>query len=735
MLHHWFVPGRSHVCVFLLFLQFRDIIANIIKQHELRRGGAGGRTGPSMSNSNSKRQIYPLLTTESEMDYAKELVNAIFLRLGSVFRSLTLVVQTLCASRLHAPSAGLSILKDEESQSLENEIFFDSDPISVVMHECQGLWKMMQAECQHVISVVLGTSRNLPGEILGDSVDISKKSWLTSLMKASSKALVIADPEDLTPGQQVFSIKEQFVEEDKTGDVEDGNNGTTHYDIEHLIRGILGLEGCNLALAPSLYIPTVDLASSCVSTLNHIVTDRKGGPKNGTKNRRLLSGFNRQRNEKEQVEDLGPLHSYLMEILQMDFLPSIFVECQRQTKILVDGTDALKLQGHVQHNRGSNSPAILPVAEESVKMAQNVLKWAAMIPAMSVDLIGVLENALGRVVESLQSKIKTIGGKSLAMELSGNTNMIRIMAQEPIAKLLGGPEYFDGGMNTGAMGSFLSSAILSNFSSGRVVLSDEIMSQCLSQMPIDKKALILQENSDMKKLVLIASIGESADYISDNILAYANSLDFRSDDIKDKRSPKDTFAGLMHLSHRFRSITGFCIRCLRGEAMMHVLYAMQSIVHVSRYRADFETKMSLMAPKLASMDELLAKYTSAQRRTYIFGTLSGFCMKLALQMLPQIENLDENSINAICASFISIRPVLGTLGYQLQPKEDIEGLHEVSGPTPLNLACEFYTRLLKNAGDLQLDRYLKGLTKKEWETVFGDFLKTMPRGPSHNTIP
>ena len=151
---------------------------------------------------------------------------------------------------------------------------------------------------------------------------------------------------------------------------------------------------------------------------------------------------------------------------------------------------------------------------------------------------------------------------------------------------------------------------------------------------------------------------------------------------KDERGTRGTatvqgpkFVGLVDVANRFRAVAGLCARLLRIEAMLTVTFAMRFLLDdasmikpedTSGTSAtdggtvdvphDVQRDVALVAPKLATMDEVLSNHLPISLRQYIFGSLQNFVGKAVAQM----KGADDDRRAAVVARALAeaIEPVI-----------------------------------------------------------------------------
>ena len=348
----------------------------------------------------------------------------------------------------------------------------------------------------------------------------------------------------------------------------------------------------------------------------------------------------------------------MVDILRTDFVPSVYVLCGYRTQELVAG---MAVSNHTVAGTYS-------VAHQTIALINEMLDWSSMAPVVAYDVIGVLENSLGKIAESLRSQVHaTVGQRSdrpdqsdrsdhashasqpYALRMARDPKISHLMAQEPIATLVGGPEWF-ACRDAAAVDSFLTSAMASGFALGKHVVSDELFKVFMDLIPVESESLLLQSNNAgaIKTVVSIAVIGQTAERIANGMYEAISAFSEKTRNTvsgpggarpatteagnSSKNAPR--FIGLVDVANRYRAVSGLCTRILRIEAMLTTVYAMQRLVLISgtgdeHEHADLERDVALLAPKLASMDDVLANHLPQSLRQYVFGSLQVFLERVA----------------------------------------------------------------------------------------------------------
>lgn len=618
------------------------------------------------------------------------------------FTSACMYVRLLLEEPVSAPSSGLTLIRGRMGTG---GTVVGSSPS--VVRECRVLWEGVQRELLHVLAAALGVSVQSKSSMIDFDPEDERITFLDSIRRTNS----VDHQEGL-----VFSIDDQ-VRGQESADL-DGDEGapawlrgsTQDYsviDLERAVKGAIGEDSCSVRTSPSLYLPVRAFVLGCCGRLDELQAAERQrlqeraspssppSPSSMSILDRIQANFSKvtlRGGHAQETGDRGDgqdefLLAYLVDILRTDFIPSVYTECSHRNEVVATWRAG---------SSHKHAAASYLVAQHTIDLIKDVFEWCEKAPVIMCDLIGIVENSLGKIAESLRSQACSVGARAGAMDPSGgeahplqavrmarDPKISHMMAQEPIATLVGGPEWFVCRDTTATMDSFLTSAIASSFALGRQVLPDELVKCFVSLMPVEQSSLILLSNSAgaIKSVASIAAVGQTAELIANGIYesvgVFSERMHGRSKENRGSRttvtgqSPK--FVGLIDVANRFRAVAGLCARTLRIEAMLTVAFAMTSLLDTPDINPDdrpetpattpggrrdvpraIERDVALVAPKLATMDEVLSNHLPLSLRQYIFGSLQTFVGKAAAQMG---EGADDDRAQAVGVLFEGIDPV------------------------------------------------------------------------------
>ena len=634
---------------------------------------------------------------------AENIVGSLLAKSETIFKAVCSFVRQLSISKISAPSSGLTLLQGHCADD-DKDIFPDGESgVSVALRECSTIWENVQYELLHVVSSVLGLSIQ-PRKEFDSEGHFSSIYWSNVSSSVPMNGELSMDSIKRTNSVD-FENTLKFSMEEQLGAGKVGtlakSDGFSSFDLEHFIKTAMGEQNCSITSAAALYAPIKKFVSKCCKYLDDLKAEKKKnevGPKRGKVGSPISPGilntfsFKSGGSSKRGFEDNNEiLLLYIVDILRTDFVPTVYAECGHRTQGIIANM-AFSSKSHAE---------IFAIAEKTVQLIRDLLSWSSMASVVAPNITGVLENSLGKLVESLLSHAVTLSKNSIAIKMAQDADMIHIMAQEPISMLLGGPEWF--AVDSASPGdSLLTSAVASRFALGKNVLPKQMIKNILALRPLDKSSLILQSNVDMKSIVSLALIAQSAELIANGIVetvaifsqkpqsSTQPSMD-RFTSVERKGIDGRLATGLVHIADRYRAASGFCIRALRIEASLHILYSVQDIANISTPDEinTFEARIALMAPKLASMDEVLGSHLSPPQREYILASLPGVCNKLTIWMMRESSLPRKDLCLPVVRALSSVQPVICSLGVNQQTPSN-PFLKAVSGHEPIQNAKLYY---------------------------------------------
>ncbi|KAL0041965.1 hypothetical protein WJX79_010411 [Trebouxia sp. C0005] len=509
-------------------------------------------------------------------------------------------------------------------------------PTAYVRKETQYAWECIQKECQKVLAMLLqgqtgATAVSMQSDKLGG--------WLS---KDNGRK-----PEEAQ--QLSFSFAAQ---------------------------ALAGLDRQGgLYLTPVLYRPTVQFVDGSARLLNTAERDSSGG------------WFSKEDTKPGAARSL---RMFMESFVTEKFLPEIYLDFRGQCTHMLEDADAMKahaqLHGTYNESAAKGRP-LLHAALQAERLVMQLIGWAAQMPLFAAHITGVVENILGRVLEAFQARMGSLLGYALSKGFAENPAMALQMAAEPAAILAGEPVAFFVGKATETTESFVKAVMQSGLGSGDESTETIVLMQLAQVKPVREDQLV-SASGDMHRLVNLATLSDSLDYLADAIQHFGDSQQPRQsaaastsggtagqagpytgrrEHKANRTSAVCLTEGLTHLMNRYRALAGQCIRSLRLEMHLLVLYHMQDLP-LSNYACeedeskDVDDCVGALSRVLARADECIAPHLPVNKRNYIFGGVAAAAAQFAIWLLPDVQEWSQHGVARMCRMLTVLQPTLASLG-------------------------------------------------------------------------
>eukprot|EP00887_Chlorella_sp_A99_P002121 scaffold21.g2121.t1 len=648
-----------------------------------------------------------------------------------VFQNVARLLGMLAMARVPKASSGLELLLAlRQRQAAEAQgpggggspsaVATGPPGVETARAECQSAWEAMQLECQRLLANLLNV--HAPAhQALGQEGDLPGAGWLASAseLELSGDAGSPGEPSTLT-----------FALEHEVGDLlshtpaqQDGGAPGTGAGDEAAerrarVRRALGGHPGGPALMAGLYRLVLQFAESgerVIASLGTPIGASAGAEAAGSCMAALLVMPWRAGSEAGAPEH-SLLRSYVESFLRMEFLPAVYVNSRARCTAALEDSEAFKprtrLRAPYQPTVAEGRP-VLPAALAAEAMVQELLGWAAQVPPFATHLTGVVENVLGKVLDAFQAQLEAAVGGSTAGRLAGDLQLVQLMVKEPAAALLGSPVAFFMGRNADAMESFVSSVIAAGFGANDEAVEAELLRRLLAERPIQAGAL-LSANGDSQRPLALAALSDSLDYLADVILQATaaaggpGSVDGGSAGATPRMPPPDSGAsspghdglpprtdswqqpqpagrrlrgwrqrggrleaglteGLAHLADRCRALAGHCVRALRIDLLLLMLFHLQELPRSSYVCSEEEAGevdecIGALSRAVGRLDADLAPHLPPHKRAYAFGSLATAAPRTVVWLLPELRAVNGAGVTRMQRMLASLQPALAGAG-------------------------------------------------------------------------
>ncbi|KZV16229.1 hypothetical protein F511_11134 [Dorcoceras hygrometricum] len=296
-------------------------------------------------------------------------------------------------------------------------------------------------------------------------------------------------------------------------------------------------------------------------------------------------------------------------------------------------------------------------------LAKEVLGWAQAMPKFSGDIITYMQTFLERTYERCRTSYME------AAVLEKQSYML--IGRHDIDKLLRlGPDVT-------RLSSSIDQAIKDTNASDAesVEVEMELCDKLLSLRPIKQENLIRDDN----KLILLASLSDSLEYVADSIERLGKSSSSAYNQVEENgrqkplnhmrtnsAPPKD----LATFAEEYRKLAIDCLKVLRMEMQLETIFHMQEMTN-REYLDDQDAEepddfiISLTSQAsihiITRRDEEMVPFVADTKRNYIFGGICGVAANASIKALADMKSINLFGVQQICRNSIALEQALAAI--------------------------------------------------------------------------
>jgi exocyst complex component 4 len=181
---------------------------------------------------------------------------------------------------------------------------------------------------------------------------------------------------------------------------------------------------------------------------------------------------------------------------------------------------------------------------------------------------------------------------------------------------------------------------------------------------------------DNHKLVLLAALSDSLDYLSESAQQLGQHKQVTPGSPMKRRVAKHRVhhhrrtssaltAGLGLLAEKYSALSAECLRTLRVEMQFEAIYHLQSMagrVYVTDQDAEVpEDFIVALTTQIARRDEEMAAYVPPLKRSYIFGGICSVSATAFIKALNDMKAINMLGVRQICRNCIALQQALASL--------------------------------------------------------------------------
>ncbi|XP_043704593.1 exocyst complex component SEC8-like [Telopea speciosissima] len=354
------------------------------------------------------------------------------------------------------------------------------------------------------------------------------------------------------------------------------------------------------------------------------------------------------------------LLAFVENFLKDHFLPTMFVDYRKGVQQAISSPVAFRPRAHPASTYTPQIERGRPVLQGLLAidfLAKEVLCWTQAMPKFSGDLVKYVQTFLERTYERCRASYMEAVLEKLSYMLIGRHDVESLMRYDPASVLL-----------PNSSGQQIMENNVSDAETLEVEM--EISDVLLSLQPIKQENLI----HDDSKLVLLASLSDSLEYVADSIERITQTSMSSSTQVEENHMDKSPHhkhnssaisRDLASLADEYRKLAIDCLKVLRVEMQLETIFHMQEMTS-REYLEDQDAEepddfiISLTA-QITRRDEEMAPFVAEVKRNYIFGGICGSAANASIKALADMKSINLFGVQQICRNSIALEQALAAI--------------------------------------------------------------------------
>ncbi|CAJ1976726.1 unnamed protein product [Sphenostylis stenocarpa] len=271
-------------------------------------------------------------------------------------------------------------------------------------------------------------------------------------------------------------------------------------------------------------------------------------------------------------------------------------------------------------------------------LTKEVLGWAQAMPKFANDLVKYVQTFLERTYERCRTAYTEAVLEKQSYMLIGRHDVEKLMRLGPSSAYL-----------ANLLGQF---NVESNSSDAETIEAElELSELMLNLRPIKQENLIHDDN----KLILLASLSDSLEYVADDIERLGQTTHRPSNHVgsKNHHSRSDSSAPSRSLASFAQDYRKLAIDCLKEMANTEYLDDQDA-----EEPDDFIISLT---SQITRRDEEMAPFISSPKRNYIFGGICGVAANAFVKALADMKSINLFGVQQICRNAIALEQALAAI--------------------------------------------------------------------------
>ncbi|XP_073010385.1 exocyst complex component SEC8 [Typha latifolia] len=355
------------------------------------------------------------------------------------------------------------------------------------------------------------------------------------------------------------------------------------------------------------------------------------------------------------------LLGFVENFLKDHFLPAMFVDYRKCVQQAISSPAAFRPRAHATTVYSPLVGKGRPVLQGLLAidfLAKEVLGWAQLMPKYASELVDYVHTFLERAYERCRTSYMEAVLEKQSYMLLGRSDVESLMRLDPANACL-----------RNSSGESFTENKLSDVET--VEVETEMSDLLLSLRPIKQDNLI----HDDQKLILLASLSDSLEYLADSIERLGESF-IRPQTSSENRNHANQAhhhtrtasavpKSLGSLANEYKKLALDCLKVLRLEMQLETIFHMQEMTN-RQYIEDQDAEepddfvISLTA-QITRRDEEIAPFIAEEKRNYIFGGICSVAATASIKALAEIKSINLLGVQQICRNSIALEQALAAI--------------------------------------------------------------------------
>lgn len=355
------------------------------------------------------------------------------------------------------------------------------------------------------------------------------------------------------------------------------------------------------------------------------------------------------------------LLAFVENFLKDHFLPTMFVDYRKSVQQAISSPAAFRPRAHAATTYNPLIEKGRPVLQGLLAidfLAKEVLGWAQAMPKYAGDLAKYVQTFLERTYERCRTSYMEAVLEKQSYMLIGRHDVEGFMRVDPASVYLPNSSGQSHPENSGT-------------DAETVEVEIEMSDLLLNLRPIKQENLIRDDN----KLILLASLSDSLEYVADSIERLGQASSRSSNQLEEenhkkqahhhKRTSSVPTRDLASYAEEYRRLAIDCLKVLRVEMQLETIFHMQEMSS-REYVEDQDAEepddfiISLTA-QITRRDEEMAPFVAEKKRTYIFGGICGVAANASIKALGDIKSINLFGVQQICRNSIALEQAIAAI--------------------------------------------------------------------------